>query len=128
MRVGERVPLLVQRGSRQMNIDIVVADLPDANSTRVEVFRDLQVITLTSAIRGDRNIASPSGAVVVAVSQQITRAAGLLQGDVILQVNSRAVRSAEDLRNAINELRRPARVTLLLERNRRQGFVEFVIR
>jgi serine protease Do len=128
MRVGERVTLVVQRGGRQMNVDVTVGDLPDANSTRVEVLGELEVITLTQAIRGDRNIASQTGAIVASASERVQLATGLRNGDVILQVNGRNIRSAEDLRTVMSELRRPAGVSMVIERNRRQYLSEFRVR
>ena len=128
MRVGERVPLTVQRGQQTLTLNIDVADLPEANQARVEVLRDMQVITLTQAIRGDRNIVTSSGALVVSVSQQIRRATGLAPNDVIVQVNNRPVRSAEDLRRTLDQIGGSARVVLTLERGRRQYLSEFYIR
>jgi serine protease Do len=128
MRVGDRVPLVVQRGNRQVTVEVVVADLPEANQARVEVLRDLEVITVTQAIRGDRSIVSEQGALVVRVSPQITRATGLQPNDVIVRVNNRVVRSADDLRDALREIGAPARVVVTLERQRRQYLTDFVIR
>jgi serine protease Do len=128
MRVGERVPLTLSRNGRQMTVEVVVADLPEANEARVEVLRDLQVISLTQAIRADRNIGAQNGAVVVSVSQQITRVTGLRANDVIVQVNNRPVRSAEDLRRVMEQIGSPARIVMTIERGRRQYLSEFAIR
>jgi serine protease Do len=128
MRVGERVPVTIQRGAREMGVTIVVADLPEANEARVEVLRDLQVISLTSAVRADRNVAAQSGALIMSASPQMTRTTGLQANDVILQVNNRPVRSAEDLRTILSQVGAPARVVMTIERARKQYLTEFIIR
>ena len=75
--------------------DIAVLVLQDAE--------DLQVVTVTAAIQADRGLASSEGALVVEISDNLSRITGLATGDVLLGVNNRRVDTA---REAAEELRR----------------------
>lgn len=101
-RVGETVPLTVRRESRELKVDVRVADLPEVNAPRVTVLREIELVTLTPAIRGEKSIGSDSGAYVRKVSQRVSDQIGLQAGDVIVQVNRTRVTSAEDAATALN--------------------------
>src|SRR5256714_7934190 len=51
MRVGDSDTIVVRRGAQQMPISVNVVDLPDVNAPRVTVLREIELITLTPAIR-----------------------------------------------------------------------------
>ena len=103
LRVGEKVALTVQRGSRQFQVTVRVADLPEVNAPRVTVLHEIELITLTPAIRAERGLRSPSGAYIQGVSERVSNAIGLQQGDVIVQINRTKIASAEDAAAALNE-------------------------
>jgi serine protease Do len=102
MHVGEKVALTVQRGARQFQTTVQVADLPEVNAPRVTVLREIELISLTPAIRADRGLRSESGAYVQRVSQRVSDAIGLQQGDVIVQINRNRIANAEDAAAALN--------------------------
>ncbi|MEO7367116.1 MAG: trypsin-like peptidase domain-containing protein, partial [Gemmatimonadaceae bacterium] len=87
LRVGEDVPLIIRRGDREMKISVKVADLPDVNAPKVTVLREIQLVTLTPAIRAERSIRRANGALVQTVSQRVAEQLGIQAGDVILQIN-----------------------------------------
>jgi serine protease Do len=116
LRVGEVLPLRVQRGSREFDLRLAVADLPEATAPRVQVLRDLQLVTLTPAIRAERGIWAQGGAVVYDVSPEMSELLGLQRGDVILQVNRTPVRSAEDAARAIDYYAGRGPMTVFFER------------
>ena len=62
MHVGEKVALIVQRGPRQFQTTVQVTDLPEVNAPRVTVLHEIELISLTPAIRADRGLRSSSGA------------------------------------------------------------------
>jgi serine protease Do len=117
LRVGEVLPLRVRRGSREVDLRLTVADLPEATAPRVQVLRDLQLVTLTPAIRAERGIWAQGGAVVYDVSAEMSELLGLQRGDVILQVNRTPVRGAEDAARAIDYYAGRGPMTVFFERD-----------
>jgi serine protease Do len=116
LRVGELLPLRVRRGSREIDLRLTVADLPEATAPRVQVLRDLQLVTLTPGIRGERGIWAQAGAVVYDVSPEMGDVLGLQRGDVIMQVNRTPVRTAEDAARAIDYYAGRGPMTVFFER------------
>ena len=101
-RVGEQVTLKVRRGGREIDVPITIADLPEVSAAKVQVLREMELVTLTPAIRAERGIRSQRGAVIFRVSDRVAEELGLQAGDVILQVNRTSVSTAEDAAQAIN--------------------------
>ena len=95
LRVGERNPLIVRRGGREIPITVDVVDLPDVNAPRVTVLREIELITLTPAIREQYSIRSRQGAVVNRVSDRVKEQIGIQSGDVIVQINRVPIPDAE---------------------------------
>jgi Do/DeqQ family serine protease len=126
-RVGARLPLVVRRGGRQVETSVVVADLPEVGAPKVEVLRELQLVTLTPAIRAERGVRTSSGALVFGVTERMSQELGLLQGDVIVQVNRTSVNSAEEVQRAIDYYAGRGPIRLYFERGGRVYFTDFVI-
>lgn len=127
LRAGDRVELMLEGAGDGILIE--ASRLPSASATRVELTSDLEVITVTPAIQAERGLASASGALVVEISDPISRATGLAAGDVILAVNNTQVATAEE---AAAELRRTQRsqrrFVLVFERSGRivrTGFLQW---
>jgi serine protease Do len=116
LRVGEVMPLRVRRNGREFDLQLTVADLPEATAPRVQVLRDLQLVTLTPAIRAERGIWAQAGAVVYDISPEMGEILGLQRGDVIMQVNRSPVRSAEDAARAVDYYAGRGPMTLFFER------------
>lgn len=95
LRVGENDSLVVKRGSREIPVSVEVADLPDLNAPRVTVLRELELITLTPAIRAQYQIQSRQGALVNRVSERVQEQLGIQSGDVIVQLNRTPITDAE---------------------------------
>jgi len=102
LRVGETAPLLVRRGTREYADTVQVADLPDVTAPKVEVLKELQLVTLTPAIRAEKNIRSTHGAVIYSVTPRVSDELGIRSGDVILQVNRTPVAGADQAARALN--------------------------
>ncbi|MFN2564486.1 MAG: trypsin-like peptidase domain-containing protein [Gemmatimonadaceae bacterium] len=128
LRVGEILPLRVRRGAREFDVQLRVADLPEASAPRVQVLRDLQLVTLTPAIRAERGISAQGGAVVYDVSPEMSETLGLQRGDVILQVNLMPVRSAEDAARAINYYAGRGPMAIFFEREGQVFRSDFLLR
>lgn len=126
LRVGETVPLVVRRGSRDMRLNVEVADLPEVNAPRVTVLREIELLTLTPAIKVERGIRSARGALVSRVSQRVAEQLGLQEGDVIVQINRIPINDAPSAAQALNATGRSG-VVMYLERGGRIYTTEFVI-
>jgi serine protease Do len=126
-RVGDRVPLVVRRGNRELTVTVAVADRPEVNAPKVTVLREIELTTLTPALRAERGIVAAQGALVTAVSNTVRDAIGLEVGDVILQVNRTAVRTANDVSRAISQARPRTLNRALIERRGNRYITDFVI-
>lgn len=128
LRVGEQVPLVVRRGSSQVALTVSIADLPEVSAQKVQVLRELELVTLTPAIRAERGIQSDAGALVYRASDRITQELQIQLGDVIIAVNRTLVRSAEDASRALDYYAGRGPIRLLCEREGQIFPIDFVIR
>ena len=126
-RVGDRVPLVLRRDSREMTVTVTVADRPEVSAPKVTVLRELEVTTLSPAIRAERGIRSERGALVTSVSDRVRDEIGLDVGDVILQINTVVIRSADDVSRAIGSAPRGLS-RALIERRGNRYITDFAIR
>ncbi|MGH7713961.1 MAG: trypsin-like peptidase domain-containing protein [Gemmatimonadaceae bacterium] len=117
LRVGDRVPLVVQRGNRSVTLSLVVGDLPEVSATRVTVLRQIELVSLTPTIRVERGIRAARGALVLNVSEQVRSQIGLEPGDVIVQVNNSPIATAADVERAVSYYReRRQQMRMFIER------------
>ncbi len=127
LRVGEDVPLVVRRGNQQMKVSVRVADLPEVNAPKVTVLKEIQLVTLTPAIRAERNIRRANGALIQSVSQRVADQLGIQAGDVILQVNRVPIADAESAARAIDYYAGRGAIVMYVERGGQVYTTEFVI-
>ncbi len=95
LRVGETADLTIRRAGREQRIEVQVKDLPEVGAEKVAVMRELELITLTDAIRVERGLRSAKGAVVYKVTDRVSQDLGIRAGDVIIQVNVTPVTDAQ---------------------------------
>ncbi|MEJ2217214.1 MAG: trypsin-like peptidase domain-containing protein [Gemmatimonadota bacterium] len=122
-RVGQ--PLAVR--TARNTVRVVPRDLPSLAAERVKAVSDFELVTLTPAIRAERGLVSQSGALIVKLSEA-ARNVGLRQGDLILQINRRRVRTAEEAADLLKRLADQGPIQIIYERNRHLGAVSFYIR
>jgi serine protease Do len=128
MRVGDAIPLRIKRGDRELSLSVTVADRPEVSAPKVAVLQELELLTMTPAIRLERRIASPAGAVVYRISQRMQNEVGLESGDVIVQINRIPVSSAEDVKQALDRYAGRAGIQLFFERGGQVFTTSFYIR
>lgn len=128
LRVGDQVPIVVRRGSRDVPATVTIADLPEVSAPKVEVMRELQLVTLTPAIRSERGILSSRGALIYKASDRITQELGMQPGDVIVQINRTPIASAEDVSRALDYYAGRGVIRLFFERQGQIYPTDFVIR
>ncbi len=128
LRVGQPAQLHVKRGTREFDVDVNVADLPEVSAPKVQVLRELELVTVTPSIASEHALRSVRGALVFNVSQTVSDQTGLQTGDVILQINSTPIHSAEDVQKAINYYGNRTYLRVTLERQGQLGMTEFALR
>lgn len=128
IRVGESMPIVVRRNGKEISMTVTVADTPEVLAPKVTVLNDLQLISVTPAIRSERQIASPSGALVFQVSGRISDIIGIQAGDVIVQVGRVRVGTAEAASAAINREASRGPVLLVFERGQQLLQTSFSLR
>ena len=128
LRVGEALPITVRRGGRDVRLTVRVADAPEVTAQKVTVLRELQLITLTDAIRQERGIAAAAGALVYRISDRIRDEIGLQEGDVIAQVGQTRINSAEAASSAFDRYGARGPVFVVFERNRQYFQTSFYLR
>jgi len=127
MRVGESVPLVVRRSGRETTLTVTVADLPDVSAPRVTVLRELELVSLTPAIRAERGLRSGKGALVVRASDRIQTEIGLQEGDLIVQINRTPIEQAADVSRAFDNYGGRTGLRLVFERRGYFYTTDFVI-
>jgi serine protease Do len=95
VRLGETLEVVVVQDGRRRTVRIGTADLPSLAAERVRAFDELELVTLTPAIRSERRLANEQGALIVKAGDAAQQV-GLREGDLILQVNRSAVRTAAE--------------------------------
>lgn len=127
LRVGEDVPLVFRRGGRAMRVEVRVADLPEVNAPKVTVLREIQLVTLTPAIRAERNIRRANGALVQSVSTRVADQLGIQPGDVILQINRVPIADANAAARALDYYAGRGAIVMYIERGGQVYTTEFMI-
>ena len=128
LRVGEQVPLVVRRGGSEVPVTVTIADLPEVSAPKVQVLRELEVVTLTPAIKAERRVLSPRGALIYRASDRITGELLIQPGDVIVQINRTPIASAEDVSRALDYYAGRGPIRLFFERQGQISSTDFVIR
>jgi serine protease Do len=127
LRVGEPATMVVRRKGVEETVTVTPADLPEVGAKKVEVLRDVQLVTLTPAIRQERGIRSARGAVVVNASDRVMDQLGITVGDVIIGVNRSAVASAEEVARLLDQLSGRGLIQLTIERRGSMYTTQFYI-
>lgn len=125
---GDTLSVTLRRDGRERSVRLPVTDLPSSSAERISVLGDLQVITVSPAIRQERGIRSEAGALIYEIGPETQGATGLQPGDVIFQINRQRVRDADDLRRSLRSAEGGGAVTVWFERRRMVGRSSFYVR
>jgi serine protease Do len=122
-QVGSPMRVRVEESRGERVLTVTPTDLPSASAQKVDALQNLQLVTVTPAIRAERGISSERGALIVSLTDA-ARQVGFQEGDVILQINRLRVRSAEDAASLLQQLDRRGAV-VFIERNGQIGSVQW---
>ncbi len=125
---GDTLGLQIRRGDRQRQILAVVNDLPTTLAERISVLGDMELITVSPAIRQERGIQSEAGALIFDIGQSTQRSTGLRQGDIIIQINRTAVTRAEQVQEIFRQAQDAGAIRVYVERDGGIGWTEFYVR
>ena len=128
LRVGEAIGLRVRRASRDLDVTVTVQDLPEVTAPKVQVLRELELVTLTPAMKAERSIRSRNGALIVRVGPNTAEQLGVQAGDVIVQINQTVVVSAEDVAKALDDNVKRGAIRMFVERGGGIYTTDFIIR
>jgi len=128
LRVGQPANLHIRRGSRELNVQVPVADQPEVTAPKVQVLKELELVTVTPAIRAERNLRTTAGALIFNVSDRVANDLGIQRGDVVIQINRTRIKTAEDAAQALNYYGGRGPIRMFLERNGQVYITDFIIR
>jgi S1-C subfamily serine protease len=126
VRIGQTVELEIEDQPRPVRLQ--ARALPSMTAERVQALQDIELITVTPQIRGERGLASEEGALVVDISPERSAQLGFQEGDVLVQLRSQRgtfpITSADEAARVfreINESPGRVRIQIVFERNGRLG-------
>jgi serine protease Do len=126
LQVGDTVTIQVgQRGGTPPRL-LITGDLPTVTADKLTALRDLQLVTVTPAVRAERGLRSEEGALIFHITPAASRNSGLREGDVIVAVNRTAVRSAAQAGELLE--RRQGVMRVYFERGGQINFLDLVMR
>ncbi|HEU4787314.1 MAG TPA: trypsin-like peptidase domain-containing protein [Gemmatimonadaceae bacterium] len=125
LRVGSPASLHIRRDGRDLDVNVNVADLPEVSAPKVQVLRELELVSVTPAIAAERGLRRSYGALVYNASPLVADQTGLQQGDVILQINNTPIRSAQDVQQAIDRYGSRVYLRVIYERQGQLGMTVF---
>jgi serine protease Do len=126
-RVGGPLGLSIRGTAGTRQVQITPEDLPSLAAERVRALANIELITLTPSIRAERGLTSERGALIVSVSDD-ARQVGLMQGDLIVEINREPIRTAAEAAAALQRLAGRASIRITLERQGVLGSISFYIR
>jgi serine protease Do len=125
---GDTLTVAYRRAGQARTARLVVTDLPTSLAEKVSVLGGMKVVTVTPAVRVERNIRSDRGALIYDISAEMEQGTGLRSGDVIVQINRTRIESVDDLRRVFAAAAGGGAVTVWFERDGRLGRTAFYVR
>ncbi|HSR42526.1 MAG TPA: trypsin-like peptidase domain-containing protein, partial [Longimicrobiales bacterium] len=115
IRAGDEITVRIE--GREEPVTLETEPLPSLRAERIRALEDLELITVTPQVRAERGLASESGALIVGVSAGLSRQLGIVEGDVIVQINNTRIRTAEGAATTLRAVAGTGTVRLYFERN-----------
>lgn len=122
--VGKRVKVDIIRAGKRSTLEVRIAELKDEEPVVAEQKKDeesklgLSVQDITPDIARTLGLESSEGVIVSnVVSDGAASKSGIRRGDIILEVDSKVVKTAQDFRKVTRDIKKGKPVLLLLRRN-----------
>ncbi len=125
---GDWLSVTYRRDGQERDARLQVEDLPTSVAEKLTVLGDIELITVTPAVRQERNLTQEYGALIYNIGDATQRNTGLRLGDVIFQINRDRVRTAPEARAAFRAAAGRGAVRVYIERGGGLGFTDFRIR
>jgi serine protease Do len=125
--VGDSLAVTVRRAGQDRRVSLVVEDLPTTRAEKIAILGDIEVVTVTPAVRAERSLRSERGALIYRISDEARAGTGLLAGDVVLTLNRQTVDSAEDLRRLLRGAQGGSPIRIFFERGGQISMTEFYV-
>ena len=107
---------------------VVVEDLPTTSAERISTLGDIELITLTPAIRQERGLEFEQGALIYDIGEAARRSTGLRPGDLIVQINRERISRAEQVTELFNQFQgRRAPLRVYVERGGSVRYSDFYV-
>jgi serine protease Do len=126
--VNGRVTVELQRGTERLALNLEIEELPSESAERVEALRGLRLVSVTPGIAVERDLTVDAGAMIVEVDGPLARRTGMRENDVIVAINRREVRTAEEARDRLLEAAASGWVELFISRQGATLVTSFPIR
>jgi serine protease Do len=126
--VGQRVTLDLSRDGQMVQKTMTTMNLPEVDAPKVEVLKQMELVSVTPAIRAQRGLRSKAGALVFSVSKTIASQLGIQAGDVIVRINNVNIASANDASKALDRFAGKGPIRMYLERSGSYYITDFEIR
>jgi len=127
--IGRKAEIIIIRGGEKLNKKVTIEELKEAKTYAAsdagsEEGLGMEVNTLTAAMARAYNMTDKTGVVVTRVAPgSPADAAGLREGDLILEVNREPVRDLENYSNALKKRKSGSKILLLVKRGNYSQFV-----
>jgi len=128
LHVGDAVTVRLKRGNREETRELTTGDLPTSTATKVTVLRGLTVVSVTPAIQTERSLQTSKGALIIGITDEVTRGTGLQEGDVILAINRSLITTAKQVADVIESFGSRQMFRIFFERNGQTIFTDLVFR
>jgi serine protease Do len=125
---GDSLKVEVRHDGRVRSLTLKVQDLPTSRAEKVSVLGDMELVTVTPAVRQERGLKSSHGALIYRIGEETQDATGLQPGDVIIQINRQSVATAEATRRAFRDAAGRTPVRVYFERGGQLGYSDFYVR
>ncbi|MDX1646081.1 MAG: trypsin-like peptidase domain-containing protein [Longimicrobiales bacterium] len=120
LRAGDLLELGLQE--RQGPVEVRAVAYPSLTASRVTLFQDIELISVTPQIQLERGLTNERGALIADISDELSAQLGLRRGDVIVQMNRTRIQTADDAARFFESLPgRQGRIVVWVERNGQLG-------
>ncbi len=125
---GDSVAIAYRRRGREGTATVVVEDLPTTVAERISTLGDIELITLTPAIRQERGLEFEHGALIYDIGGDARRSTGLRPGDLIVQINRERISTAEQVTGIFNRyMGRRSPIRIYVERDGVVRYSDFYV-